>query len=691
MAQLVAKQRVELGAGHSDSVRPEVTDTMHTLLETGTEKHNIQFVRKRDGRLVPFNQREIEDRIRQLCERNPPLTSVKVEKIVKMTLFGAYDKIKTEDLDELSTANAASLTTTDPEYGTLASRIAISNLHKMTPTKFSECTKIQYENKHPKKGTEAPLISEYYMKLIAEHADKYDAMIDHNRDFNIDYFGYKTLEKSYLKSVNGDICDRPQYMWMRVAIVLHETNFEKVKESYDGMSMGYFTHATPTLFNACTPLGQLSSCFLLCNQDDSIEGLFNTVKQCAHISKRAGGIGIAYQGVRASGSYICGTHGYSKGQIGFAKILNDTARTVDQGGNQRKGAFAIYTEPWHADIEAFLDMKKISGDENRRCRDLFPAMWIPDLFFKRVINNGNWTLFCPNEAPGLNLTWGEEFEKLYEKYENTPGLARGNIPARLLFKKMISTMIESGLYMLAKDACNSKSNHQNLGTIQCSNLCTEIIQYSDPEKISVCTLASLALPRFVVNKTFDHDGFYNYVRIVTRNLDIVIDKNNYPPTGEDNPNIIIPPCNTLEEYKQVMEDIQKNPNKYIRYNNRAEKSSFEERSIGLGVQGEADVFMMMGIAFDSPEAKKLNKEIFETMYYAALSESVQLAKEKGHYLTYPGSPISKGIYQFDMWGVKPSDRWDWKTLEKERQKYGIRNSLLIAPMPTKVCWKNFIS
>jgi ribonucleoside-diphosphate reductase alpha subunit len=646
----------------------------------------VQSVTKRNGQQVPFNREKITKRLEKLVEMSPKLPAVKISKVVNMTIAGAVNTISTKELDELSMANSAAMTNHDSDYAILASRIAISNLQKMTPDTFSECTKWQYNNVHPKTGEHCPLISEYHHQLIKKNSSLYDRMVNDSLDYDFDYFGYKTMEKGYLKRVGSSIQDRPSYMMMRTAIQIHEEDFERVKETYDFLSQKYFTHATPTLSNSCTPSPQLSSCFLIRNQDDSINGLFNTFKQLANISKESGGIGLSYSDVRGSNSYIRGTHGRSKGIMRFAKIVNDISAAVDQGG-KRNGAFSISIEPWHCDVVAFLRMKRLGGDETQKCRDLFPAMWIPDLFFERVENGEDWSLFCPNEAPGLNLVYGEEFKELYEKYE-TAGLAREKINAKKLFRMMISSMVDGGLYMLSKDNVNRKTNHKNLGTIQNSNLCTEIMQFSSADEISVCTLASVALPKFVrEDGTFDFDLLVKVVRIATRNLDIIIDKNKYPFTGEDDQRIDIDEemlnCDDPVKLREYLQDMKQNPKKHIRILNRARESSFKHRSIGLGVQGLADVFVKMGFAFDSENARKLNRDIFETIYYAALTESIQLAKERGHYESYQGSPISKGIYQFDMWGVSPSSRWDWKTLEQNRKLYGIRNSLLVAPMPTK--------
>ncbi|MFT3908191.1 MAG: ribonucleoside-diphosphate reductase subunit alpha [Ferruginibacter sp.] len=494
-------------------------------------------------------------------------------------------------------------------------------------------------------GKKLPLIADDVMQIIEEHADVLDSTIIYDRDYAFDYFGFKTLEKSYLFKIDGKIAERPQHMYMRVAVGIHKNNIEDAIKTYHLMSEKWFTHATPTLFNAGTPKPQMSSCFLLTMKEDSIDGIYDTLKQTAKISQSAGGIGLAIHNIRATGSYIGGTNGTSNGIIPMLRVFNDTARYVDQGGGKRKGAFAIYLEPWHADVFAFLDLRKNHGKEEMRARDLFFALWMSDLFMKRVEANEHWSLFCPNEAPGLSECYGEAFEKLYTQYEQE-GRARKTIKAQELWFKILESQIETGTpYLLYKDAANSKSNQQNLGTIKSSNLCTEIMEYTSPEEVAVCNLASLALPRFVIDGKFDHKKLYEVTYQVAKNLNAVIDNNYYP----------------VEE---------------------ARTSNMKHRPIGLGVQGLADTFIMLRLPFESDLAKVLNKNIFETIYFAAMTASKDLAKQHGPYETFAGSPVSKGIFQFDMWGVTPTDRWDWATLKEEVKQYGVRNSLLLAPMPT---------
>ena len=490
-----------------------------------------------------------------------------------------------------------------------------------------------------------PLIADDVMQIIEENAELLDSTIIYDRDYGFDYFGFKTLEKSYLLKVNGKIVERPQHMYMRVSIGIHKADIESAIQTYHLMSERWFTHATPTLFNAGTPKPQMSSCFLLTMKEDSIDGIYDTLKQTAKISQSAGGIGLAIHGIRATGSYIGGTNGTSNGIIPMLKVFNDTARYVDQGGGKRKGAFAIYLEPWHADVFEFLDLRKNHGKEEMRARDLFYALWIPDLFMKRVEQDGEWSLFCPNEAPGLHESWGDQFEQLYEQYERE-GRARRTIKAQELWFAILEAQIETGTpYLLYKDAANSKSNQQNLGTIKSSNLCTEIIEYTSPDEIAVCNLASLALPRYVINGQFDHEKLYEVTYQATKNLNKIIDYNYYP----------------VDE---------------------ARNSNLRHRPIGLGVQGLADVFIQLRLPFESDAARTLNKEIFETIYFAAMTASKDLAKIEGPYETYAGSPVSKAQFQFDLWGVEPSLRWDWYSLKAEVLKYGVRNSLLVAPMPT---------
>jgi ribonucleoside-diphosphate reductase alpha chain len=603
------------------------------------------LVQKRDGRLESVKFDKITARIEKLCY-GLDMRFVEPVEIAKRVISGIYDKIPTTVLDELAAQTAAAMATTHPDYAILAARIAISNLHKETSKSFSNTMKRLYEYIDPKTGENAGLIAKDVYEVIRKNAALLDSTIIYDRDYHFDYFGFKTLEKSYLLRMNGKVVERPQHMFMRVAVGIHKDDIEAAIETYNLMSEKWFIHATPTLFNAGTPKPQLSSCFLLTMKEDSIDGIYDTLKQCAKISQSAGGIGLSIHNIRATGSYIKGTNGYSNGIIPMLKVFNDTARYIDQGGGKRKGAFAIYLEPWHADIFEFLELRRNQGAEELRARDLFYALWIPDLFMKRVEANETWSLFCPNEAPGLHECYGEEFERLYEKYE-LEGRARKVVKAQDLWFHILESQIETGTpYMLFKDAANQKSNQKNLGTIKSSNLCTEIIEYTSPDEVAVCNLASLALPKYVVNGRFDHQKLYEVTKVVTRNLNKIIDINYYP----------VP---------------------------EAERSNRRHRPIGIGVQGLADVFIMLRMPFDSEEARGLNKDIFETIYFAALEASMELAQKYGPYETYEGSPISKGIFQFDMWGVKPtSGRWDWEGLKQKILKYGVRNSLLLAPMPT---------
>jgi len=601
------------------------------------------YVVKRDGRRESVKFDKITARIKKLCYGLNPL--VTPEKVAMKVIEGLYDGVTTSELDNLAAEVAATNTISHPDYALLASRIAVSNLHKNTKKSFSETVKDLYEYIDPKTNEKAPLISDEVYSVIKKNADVLDSTIIYDRDFRYDFFGFKTLERSYLLKLNGEVAERPQQMLMRVAIGIHTDDIDSAVETYNYMSEGWFTHATPTLFNSGTPKPQMSSCFLLTTKEDSISGIYDTLKQCAQISQSAGGIGLSIHDIRATGSYIKGTNGTSNGVVPMLRVFNDTARYVDQGGGKRKGSFAIYVEPWHADIFDFLDLKKNHGKEEQRARDLFYALWIPDLFMKRVEENGDWTLMCPNECPGLSDTYGKKFEKLYKKYESE-GKGRKTMKAQELWFKILESQIETGTpYMLYKDAANEKSNQKNLGTIKSSNLCTEIIEYTAPDEVAVCNLASIALPKFVIDGKFDHEKLFNVTYRVTRNLDKVIDANYYP----------VP---------------------------EARNSNMRHRPIGIGVQGLADAFILMRHAFDSPEAKLLNKEIFETIYYAAVTASKDLAMENGPYETWKGSPISDGVFQFDMWKVKPTDRWEWDLLREEVKKHGVRNSLLLAPMPT---------
>jgi ribonucleoside-diphosphate reductase alpha subunit len=601
-------------------------------------------VLKRDGRVEAVKFDKITARIIKLCYGLDPLVSP--EAVAIRVIEGIYDGVTTIELDNLAAEIAAAKTMDHPDYALLASRIAVSNLHKNTTKSFSESVDNLYNYIDPKTGQNAALIADDIYQIIKENREFLDSSIIYDRDFRYDYFGFKTLERSYLLKVNGIIAERPQQMLMRVSVGIHRNDLEAAVKTYNLMSEGWFTHATPTLFNAGTPKPQMSSCFLLTMKSDSIDGIYDTLRSCAKISQSAGGIGLALHDIRATGSYIKGTNGTSNGIVPMLRVFNDTARYVDQGGGKRKGSFAMYIEPWHADVFDFLDLKKNHGKEEQRARDLFYALWIPDLFMKRVEENGEWTLMCPHECPGLSDVHSAEFEALYTRYE-AEGKGRKTIQAQDLWFKIMESQIETGTpYMLYKDAANSKSNQQNLGTIKSSNLCTEIIEYTAPDEIAVCNLASLALPKYVTeNMEFDHQKLFDVTYQVTMNLNRVIDGNYYP----------------VEE---------------------ARHSNMRHRPIGLGVQGLADAFIMMRMPFDSPEARVLNKEIFETIYYAAMTASKDLAKVEGHYETFPGSPTSKGIFQFDMWNVTPSSRWEWDVLKEEVIKYGVRNSLLLAPMPT---------
>jgi ribonucleoside-diphosphate reductase alpha chain len=604
------------------------------------------YVVKRDGHKEPVMFDKITDRIKKLCYGLNGL--VEPVKVAMRVIEGLYDGVSTSELDNLAAETAASMTIAHPDYAQLAARIAISNLHSNTKKSFSETMNEMFHYVNPRTNLEAPLLSEEVHKVIMENAEFLDSHIIYNRDFNYDYFGFKTLERSYLLRINGKIVERPQHMLMRVSVGIHLGDLDSVIETYDLMSKKFFTHATPTLFNAGTPKPQMSSCFLLAMKDDSIDGIYDTLKNTAKISQSAGGVGLSIHNVRATGSYIRGTNGTSNGIVPMLRVFNDTARYVDQGGGKRKGSFAIYIETWHADIFEFLDLKKNTGKEEMRARDLFFAMWTSDLFMKRVQEDGPWTLMCPNECPGLYDVHGEEFEKMYTDYEKA-GKGRKTIKAHELWEKILESQIETGTpYMLYKDAANRKSNQKNLGTIRSSNLCTEIMEYTSSDEIAVCNLASLSLPMFVENKQFNHELLFTVTKRVTRNLNKVIDRNYYP----------------------VQE---------------AENSNMRHRPIGLGVQGLADAFIMLRLPFTSDEAKKLNQEIFETLYFAAVTASMELAKEEGPYSTFKGSPISQGEFQHNLWGMKDeelSGRWDWSSLRKEVMKHGVRNSLLVAPMPT---------
>ena len=580
---------------------------------------------------------------------------------------GIYEGVTTVELDNLAAETAAYKTTTHPDYAVLAARIAISNLHKETRKTFSQVVKDLYEygewqcaaggmDEHtltrihavnPKNNRHSPMISDTTYAAIMKNKDQLDSAIIYERDFHYNFFGFKTLERSYLLRVNGKVAERPQHMLMRVAVGIHGDDVEAAIETYNLMSEKFFTHASPTLFNAGTPHSQMSSCFLVTMKDDSIDGIYDTLKTCAMISKSAGGIGLNIHCIRGTGSYIAGTNGSSNGIVPMLRVFNTTARYVDQGGNKRPGAFAIYIEPWHSDVFEFLDLRKNHGKEEVRARELFYALWIPDLFMKRVEDNGEWCLMCPNESPGLADCYGEEFEALYAKYEREGKYVK-KIKAQKLWYAILESQTETGNpFMLYKDAANKKSNQKNLGTIKNSNLCTEIIEYSAPDEVAVCNLASIALPTFIdqATKTYDFKKLHQVAKVICGNLNKIIDINYYP----------------VEE---------------------ARRSNFRHRPIGIGVQGLADAFMILGLPFDSPEARRLNVKIFETIYHAALERSCELAEEVGTYETYPGCPASKGELQYDMWGVVPSDLWDWAALKEKIATHGLRNSLLLAPMPT---------
>jgi ribonucleoside-diphosphate reductase alpha chain len=603
----------------------------------------MSYVIKRDGRRESIKFDKITARIKKLCYGLSP--EVDPIEVAKKVINGLYEGVTTSELDNLAAEVAATNTVKHPDYALLASRIAVSNLHKNTEKCFSEVMKALYEYIDPTTGEPAGLLADDVYEVIEKNKEVLDSTIIYDRDFRYDFFGFKTLERSYLLKLDGKVAERPQQMIMRVAIGIHKDDIEAAIETYNNMSEGWFTHATPTLFNAGTPKPQMSSCFLLTMKEDSISGIYDTLKQCAQISQSAGGIGLSIHDIRAKGTYIRGTNGTSNGIVPMLRVFNDTARYVDQGGGKRKGSFAMYLEPWHADVFDFLDMRKNHGKEELRARDLCYALWVPDLFMKRVEENGEWTLMCPHECPGLSETHGQEFEKLYTRYEKE-GKGRKTIKAQELWFKILEAQIETGTpYILYKDAANEKSNQKNLGTIKSSNLCTEIIEYTAPDEVAVCNLASIALPKFVKDGKFDHDKLFEISYQVTKNLNKIID-NNYYPVPE------------------------------------ARNSNMRHRPIGIGVQGLADAFVMLRYPFDSEEARRLNREVFETIYYGALTASKDLAKEDGPYETFEGSPISQGIFQFDMWKVKPTDRWEWNVLREEVKEHGVRNSLLLAPMPT---------
>ena len=602
------------------------------------------YVTNREGKRVPVEFDKITKRVEGLCfnlDRNLVDPILIAQKVIE----GLYDGMTTQELDDLSAQTAADLSSKHPDFSILAGRIAVSNLHRNTESSFSKNIKAMYRYRHPKTSKHFPLVSEELYGLVRLNHARIDSLLDYERDFNYDYFGFKTLEYSYLLRMNGKVVERPQQMLMRVALGLYGEDFESAIKTYDLMGRKLFTHASPTLFSAGTKRPQLSSCFLLTMKDDSIEGIYETLKQCSLISQSAGGIGLSIHNIRAKGTLIKGTNGSSNGIVPMLRVFNDTARYVDQGGGKRKGAFAIYLEPWHADIEDFLNLKKNNGKEELRARDLFYALWIPDLFMERVESNGNWPLFCPHECPGLSDSWGDKFRELFIKYEEE-GWAKKILKAQDIWFKILECQIETGMpFMLYKDTVNQRSNQQNLGTIKSSNLCTEIVQYTSPDEVAVCNLASLSLPHFVEKGEYDFQKLYDVTCQVTKNLNKIIDINYYP----------VP---------------------------EAERSNLRHRPIGIGVQGLADTFFKMRFPFDSQEARALNVEIFETIYFAAMTTSKNLAKEEGPYESFPGSPLSKGKFQFDLWGSRPTGRWDWESLRQEVIKYGARNSLLLAPMPT---------
>ncbi|TDY72814.1 ribonucleoside-diphosphate reductase alpha chain [Leptospira meyeri] len=601
------------------------------------------FVIKRNGKRESVKFDKVTARIDKLSYGLSRLVSP--IDVAKKVIEGIYDGVSTSELDNLAAEIAASLTTKHPDYALLASRIAVSNLHKNTTKSFSETMERLYSYIDPKTKKQMPLIADDIWEIVKKHSELLDSSIIYDRDFGFDYFGFRTLEKSYLLKLDGKIVESPQHMYMRVALGIHKHRIDDAIKTYHFMSERWFTHATPTLFNAGTPKPQMSSCFLLTMKDDSIDGIYDTLKQTAKISQSAGGIGLSIHNIRATGSYIGGTNGTSNGIIPMLRVFNDTARYVDQGGGKRKGAFAIYLEPWHADIFPFLELKKNHGKEEMRARDLFFALWISDLFMKRVEEGGDWSLFCPNEAPGLSEVYGEEFVSLYEQYERE-GRARTKVKAQDLWFAIVESQIETGTpYLLYKDAANAKSNQKNLGTIKSSNLCTEILEFTSPDEVAVCNLASVALPKFVFDGKFLFDKLYEIVYQMTVNLNRIIDENYYP----------VP---------------------------EAKNSNLKHRPIGIGVQGLADVFILLRMAYESEAAKKLNIQIFETIYFAAMTASKDIAKEEGAYPSFPGSPLSQGIFQFDLWNVKPTGRWDFESLRKEVVQYGTRNSLLVAPMPT---------
>lgn len=608
-------------------------------------KANKLFVLKRGGRMEEVHIDKITSRIKKLCY-GLNMDFVDPVSITLKVISGIYSGVTTVELDNLAAETAATMTTDHPDYAVLAARLAISNLHKETKKHFSDVITDLYNIINPHTQKRSPMISEYHYNIVIKNKERLDSAIVYDRDFKYNYFGFKTLERSYLLKINNKVSERPQHMLMRVSIGIHGEDIDAAINTYNLLSEKYFTHASPTLFSAATPRPQLSSCFLIAMKDDSIEGIYDTLKQCALISKSAGGIGLHVHCIRAKGTYIAGTNGVSNGLVPMLRVYNNTARYVDQGGNKRPGAFAIYLEPWHADIFEFLDLKKNTGKEEVRARELFYALWIPDLFMKRVESNQNWSLMCPHDCPGLADCWGEDFEALYEKYEQEKKFVK-QVRAQILWKAIIEAQVETGTpFMLYKDACNRKSNQKNLGTIKCSNLCTEIVEYTSADEVAVCNLASIALNMFVNdNKTYNFAKLKEVTKVITQNLNKIIDVNYYP----------VPEAKT---------------------------SNMRHRPIGIGVQGLADALVTMRIPYENEAAIKLNQQIFETIYYGALEASCELAEKYGVYETYQGSPASQGILQYDMWGKTPTDLWDWAALKTKIAEHGLRNSLLLAPMPT---------
>jgi ribonucleoside-diphosphate reductase alpha chain len=610
-----------------------------------TQLDDEMYVTKRSGEREIVSFDKILQRIKKLGQE--AAIKINYTTLVMKVIDQLYDGISTTKIDELSAEQCASMASVHPDYNILAGRIVVSNHRKNTSDSFSHVMERLYEYKDMH-GKSSPLISQELYDVVQKWKGELDAMCDYERDYLIDYFGFKTLDRAYLMKINKETVERAQHMWLRVAIGIHGDNLDKIKETYDCMSLKYFTHATPTLFNAGTPHPQLSSCYLLSMEGDSIDGIYNTLKDCALISKWAGGIGLHIHNIRASGSHIRGTNGSSNGIVPMLRVFNNTAKYVDQGGGKRNGSFAVYLEPWHADVELFLQMRKNHGDEELKARDLFYALWIPDLFMERVKADSHWTLMCPDECPGLSDVYGEEFNRLYKSYEIS-GNGRKTVKARELWFQILDAQMETGTpYLLYKDAANKKSNQKNIGTIKSSNLCTEIMEYSDDKETAVCNLASIALPAFVdrttTPPTFNYEKLHEISKIVTYNLNRIIDVNFYPTP-------------------------------------KTELSNKRHRPIGIGVQGLADVFMQMDLPFESDESKQINKNIFETIYHAALEQSCELACTEGPYETFEGSPAHKGELQFDMWGVVP-DRYDWQALKTRIQTHGLRNSLLLAPMPT---------